>query len=181
MKRPKIFILLGTAFIMLSWLFVGLYRDNEFYEPGLFTKYRPTFKVNFQSPIGMQDLQLNDLPPDSKIEEVAFQEFVIKQHIQNNSNARLWYLPFILIQLTLTFFSFGIITTRRSLVLKKWQLPAHFAICLIITSPGLEFILSFDNPFSTIIGGLTIMIVNYGTVVLLTRRQNSSEQKKSYA
>jgi hypothetical protein len=97
--RPNIHIVIGIVFLILTWLFVGLYRDDEFHESSLFTKYRPTFKVNFYSPIGMQDLKIEDLNRQ-KIEEIAFQEFVIERHIQSNSTARLWYVPLILIQLT---------------------------------------------------------------------------------
>lgn len=174
--RPNIYILLGTVFIILTLLFVGLFRDDEFYEPTLFTKYRPTFKVNFYSPIGMQDLKLDDLPTDRKAEEIAFQEFVMKRHIQNNSDARLWYLPFILIQMILTFLTFGILKMKRELIYKKWQLPTHFAVCLLLTSLGLGIILSIDNLLAAVFGGLLILTINYWTVVLLTRQKN----EKSY-
>jgi hypothetical protein len=171
--RPNIYILLGTVFIILTWLLVGLFRDDEFYEPSMFTKYRPTFKVNFYSPIGMQDLELKDLSPDKQIEEKSFQEFIMKQHIQNNSDARLWYLPYILIQLTLTSFCLGILKIRRHLVYKKWQLPTHFAICLILTSFGFGFILSFDNLNLTIILVTLLLAINYFTLILLTSRRKA--------
>jgi hypothetical protein len=144
-KRPNIYIFIGTVFLILTWLFVGLYRDDEFYEPNLFTKYRPTLKVNFYSPTGMSDLTVDDLIDEKKVEEIAFQEFVIKQHIQYNSNARLWYLPFILIQLTLTFLNLGLLKIKHDLVYKKWLLPSHFISCLMFTSIALGFMLSFDQ------------------------------------
>ena len=175
-RRPNIYLLFGTVFLILTWIFVGLYRDDEFYEPNLFTKYRPTFKVNFYSPIGQSDLTVNDLSADKQVEEIAFQEFVIKRHIQNNSNAQLWYLPLILIQLLLTFFSLGVLKSKLDLVYKKWHFPTHFAVCLVLTSLGLGFILSFDNLFVTVFGGLLILTINYWTVVLLTRQK----KKKSY-
>ena len=168
-RRSNIYFLFGTVFIIISWLFIGLFRDDEFFEADLFTKYRPTFKVNFYSPIGMQDLKLEDLPTGEKSEEIAFQDFVMNRDIQNSNDARLWYLPFILIQLTLTFLSFGIFKIKRNLVYKKWQLPTHFAICLIVTSIGLAFILYFDNILFTIFGGLLILTINYWTLILLTR------------
>jgi NADH:ubiquinone oxidoreductase subunit 2 (subunit N) len=133
--------------------------------------------VNFYSPTGMSDLTVNDLTGNKKVEELAFQEFVMKQHIQNNSDERLWYLPLILIQLTLTFLSFGIYKLRRHFFYKKWQLPTHFAICLILTTIGLGFILSFDNLFFSIFTGLLILTINYWTLKLLTRQRN----EKSYA
>lgn len=175
-RRPNIYLLFGTVFLILTWIFVGLYRDDEFYEPNLFTKYRPTFKVNFYSPIGQSDLTVNDLSADKQVEEIAFQEFVIKRHIQNNSNAQLWYLPLILIQLLLTFFSLGVLKSKLDLVYKKWHFSTHFAVCLVLTSLGLGFILSFDNLFVTVFGGLLILTINYWTVVLLTRQK----KKKSY-
>lgn len=170
MTRLNIYLILGIVFIILTWLFVGFFRDDEFNQPNLFTKYRPTFKVNFYSPVGMQDLELNYLSSDRKIEEIAFQEFVIKQHIQNSSDARLWYLPFILIQLTFTFFSFGYYKIKRKLVYKNWQLPAHFIICLVLTSFGLEFILYFDKLILTIILLTLLVFINYFTLYLLTRK-----------
>lgn len=179
--RPNIYILIGTVLLILTWLFVGLYRDDEFYQPNLFIKYRPTFKINFYSQTGMSDLTLNDLTADKQIEEIAFQEFVIKQHIQNNSNAPLWYLPIILIQLTLTFFSFGILQSKRDYYYKKWQLPTHFAISSLINSVGLSFILTFDNLLSTIIGGLLILTINYWTFILLTKHHKKvARNEKSY-
>lgn len=137
----------------------------------MFTKYRPTFKVNFHPPIGMQDLNLNDLPQNSRLEEVTFQEFVIKQDIQNNGNGRLWYMPFILIQLTLTFLSVGLLKIKVDLIYKKWHLPAHWLSCLIPTAIGLGMMLFFDNWFLIILGGLAVLIVNFGGLVLLTKRK----------
>jgi hypothetical protein len=170
MTRPNIYFFLGIIFLVLTWLFVGFFRDDEFYEPKLFTKHRPTFKVNFYSPIGMQDMKLNSLPPGRKAEEIAFREFVLKQHVQYNSDARLWYLPFILIQLTLTFFSFALLKTRRNLSYKKWQLPVHFVICLLLTSLGIAFILAFDTLLLTLLVSAMVLAINYFTLVLLTRR-----------
>ena len=71
--RLNIYVIIGAFFVILTWLFVGLFRDDEFYEPDLFTKYRPTLKVNFYSPIGMQDLKVDDLSSDKKAEEIALQ------------------------------------------------------------------------------------------------------------
>jgi hypothetical protein len=168
--RPNIYILAGTIFLILTWLFVGLFRDDEFYEPMLFTKYRPTFKVMFYTPIGMQDLEIKDLPADKQPEEIAFQEFVIKQNIQNNAGARLWYLPFTLIQLTLTFMTFGVSRSKRNSVYEIWQPLTHFFICIALTTIGLAFILAFDHILLTAFLGLAILAVNYLTLVLVTRQ-----------
>ncbi len=170
--RLNIYIIIGAFFVILTWLFVGLFRDDEFYEPDLFTKYRPTLKVNFYSPIGMQDLKVDDLSSEKKDEEIAFQEFVMKRNIQNNSDPSLWYLPYILIQLTLSFFSFGFLKMKLDLVFKKWQFFVHFAVCFISTSFGIGCILFLDNLFFAVIGGFLILIINYWTLGLLTRQKN---------
>lgn len=154
---------------MLTWLFVGIFRDDEFYEPNLFLKYRPTFKVNFYSPTGMQDFELNDLSPERKAEEIAFQEFVIQQHIQGNSAPIRDCLPFILIQLTVTFLSFGFFKIRRNFTYKAWQLPVHFLSCLIPTSLGVLFILVFDYLALKLILLTLMALINYFMLFLLVR------------
>jgi|GEM_PF-1400600 len=174
--RTNIYNFLGAVFFILTWLFVGLYRDGEFYESNVFVKYRPTFKVYFYDPIGMSDMTDKDLSAEKQLEEIAFQEFVIQHHFRNNNNAQLWYLPFITMQLTLSFFSFGILKSRRNLGYKIWHLPAHFAVCLILTSTGLGFILHFGDLISLIIGGLLILMINYWTLVLLTKHRNRKKE-----
>ena len=169
--KPNLYILIGTVFILLTWLFVGLFRDDEFNEPTLFTKYRPTFKVNFYSPIGMQDLELKELSPDKQKEEIAFREFVIGQNQQNNSHPRLWFIPPILFQLIITFLTLAILKMRRKLVYKNWQPAVHFTICIILTTITFGFILSFDNLISTLILGLLILTINYWALTLLTRQK----------
>jgi hypothetical protein len=173
--RLNIYLVLGTVFMLLTWLLVGLFRNGEFYEPTLFTKNRPTFKVNFYSPIGMQDLELKDLSPDGQLEEIAFQEFVVGLHQQYNADAKLWYLPLILIQLTLTFLTFGFFKPTRTIHSKMWQLPTHLATNFIVTSIGIGFMLLFDNILSTILLTSIIMAINYGTVILLTRQKSKPE------
>jgi hypothetical protein len=165
------YIFAGAACFLLTWLFVGIFRDSEFYEPEIFTKYRPTFKVFFHTPIGEGSLQLKDLAKEKQTEEINFQEFVIKQHQQYNSSARLWFLPFILIQLTLTFLSFGLYKTRRSFSYKPWQLPIHFFLNLIITSIGFSLLLMFDKLVATIVISLTILCINSWTTYLLTKQK----------
>jgi hypothetical protein len=51
----------GAAFLIVTWLLVGVYRDNEFYEPDLFLKHRPAFQVSFYSPVGMSDRKVSVL------------------------------------------------------------------------------------------------------------------------
>jgi hypothetical protein len=167
----NIYFLLGIFFLILSWLFIGLFRDDEFNEPGLFFKYRPTFQVIFYSPRGMDDTRLSDMPGDLKTEQIAFEEFVIHQHVQENSSSMFRFLPFLLIQLTLTFLSFGVLKMRRELVYRKWQLPVHFIVCLLLTFIDLTFILFFDRILLTISGCLLMLMINYWMLLLLTLKK----------
>lgn len=109
------YLLFGTVFIILTWLFVGVFRDDEFYEPDIFLKYRPTFKIIFHSPVGMQDIQLHELSPDNRAEEIAFRDFVISHY----KIAHVWYIPLVLIQLTLTLLFFGYFKARHNTTFKK--------------------------------------------------------------
>jgi len=172
--RLNIYLIVGTIFLLLTWILVGIYRDDEFYEPNLFVKHRPTFKVNFHSPIGMQSIDLKDLGADDQLEEMAFQDFVVDRHQPNNSDAKLWFLPFILVQLTLTFLTLGIYKSIRTKIFKNWQLLTHLFVNLIVTSLCLIFILVFDKIFFSIILALLIMTINYGTIVLLTRQKSKA-------
>jgi hypothetical protein len=149
---------------------VGVFRDDEFYEPSTFTKYRPTFKVNFYSPIGMQSLSINDLPADKQQEEIAFQEFVIKRHQQNNSNAPLWYLPFILIQLTLTFLTVGVYGGSQQLQFRHKYWLLHFLLNIILTSLIIGFILSLDKLYWTISLVALVVVINTFTAATVTRK-----------
>jgi hypothetical protein len=179
-KKSKLntYILIGIFFLVITWLFVGIFRDDEFYQPELFIKHRATFKVNFYSPIGMQDIKLNELDSIKKNEEVAFQEFVINKDIQFKFKKRLSYLPLILIQLTLTFFSIGLFTNRKNVCLIKWQILKHFFICLIPTSLIIRFILTFDNQTFTIFGSLLILFVNYMSIIFLSKSKKHKNPKK---
>jgi hypothetical protein len=167
--KPNIDIILGVICFLLTWLFVGFFRDDEFFEPTIFTKYRPGLKINFYSPIGMQSLSIKDLPVDKQNEEIAFQEFVIQQHQQNNSNAPLWYLPFLLIQVTLTFFTIPVHGLIKPLKGQKKYLVWHFLANVIPTSLIIGFILSFDNLYWTCFLVISILILNILTAVVLTR------------
>ena len=166
--KPNIYLIVGIICLLLTWLLVGLFRDDEFYEPGLFTKHRPSFKVNFYSPTGMSDLTVNDLNANEQVEEIAFEEFVYKR------NDQLWFLPFILIQSTLTLLIFGFYKLRQNIIFKIWQLLAHFLINVFFTILDVAFILFLDNIFMTIILMLVIIAINYFTILVLTRRKKLS-------
>ena len=58
----KGFLITGLLFLITTWLFVGISRDQEFNQPDLFIKHRPSFKINFHSPGGMSNLTIENLP-----------------------------------------------------------------------------------------------------------------------
>lgn len=156
------YLIVGFGLLLMTWLFVGVSYDDEFFEPTLFTKYKPTFKVNFYSPIGQSDLTLKDLSSNQQFEEKAFQEFV-KNHDGQ------FILSGILIQLTFTFLCLGIYQLRRSVLFKIWQILTHFLLNFIITALGLVFILQFYQIF---VGGfITVIVVtiNYLSLSFLVK------------
>jgi hypothetical protein len=168
--RSNIYLLLGFVVLITTILFVGLFRDDEFYNPSLFIKYRPTFKLNFYSPTGMSDMEMKNLSPDKQSEEMAFQEFVIQEHQQNKNNPILDLLPFVLIQLCLTLLTLGIYKQLKLIKYKNWQPAVHFIINLILLVLAIAAILSFDNFLGLSFFTFLILMSNYWILVLLTRR-----------
>lgn len=68
--------------IVISFRFwFGVYDHNEFAETALFMKHRPIWKWKFYSPIGMSDVQLEDLSEEKQKEQLLFKEFVTDQHL----------------------------------------------------------------------------------------------------
>lgn len=101
MKR--IFLLpLGLTFVLITWLFVGIYFDDEFFTPSLFLKHRPTFQIVFQSSIGMSDLELSDLSVLDRVKELHFQEFVLSRWKFHAQSPFSFLIPILLIQLSTT-------------------------------------------------------------------------------
>lgn len=168
------YILLAIVFLILTWLFVGLFRDEEFSELSIFGKHRPTFKVYFYSPYMQSDLKLKGLSPTEQYEEKAFEEFVINQGHEYESKEKLWYLPPILIQLTLSFMAFGIYRLKRTVNFKPLQLPTHFLINILLTTFLITFILVLDKMVWTILLTGLIFTVNYLIFLLLTKKQRAS-------
>ena|SRR5688572_10549171 len=172
--KQNIYITVGTIYFLLTWLFVGIYRDDEFFEPHIFTKYRPTFKIGFFSPIGMQDLNIENLSADKQAEEIAFQEFVIERHQQKNSNAPLWFLPFALIQITITFLTLGAHGHIKKTDLRHRYLLVHFIVNVVSTTLAIGFIMALHNRYWTILLTALIIIINVFTVMLLTKHNRQS-------
>lgn len=175
--KINLYLLLSAFFFVLTWLMTGIYADDEFYEHTLFCKYRPTFKVYFFSPRGQSDLKIKDLSIDKQYEELAFKEFVIKQKLQMSSTPDLSFIPFVLLQLTLTFGLYGRYRSRLSSEFKNWQIPVHVFINLITTTLGLLLILSldfsyFDEFLWAILMTSLIIVINFSTVFFLKKIQN---------
>lgn len=72
MKNALIRLISGL--ILLS--FIGIKQDPEFYEPSIFLKYRPHYKMVFWSPTGESDWTMEDLSPEKQREERLYNEFV---------------------------------------------------------------------------------------------------------
>jgi hypothetical protein len=167
--KLNIYLILAFLSLLMTWLFVGVSYDDEFFEPTLFTKYKPTFKIKFYSPIGMSDLTLKDLSPDQQLEENTFQEFVANQDIQSHRSIILEILPVILIHFTLTFLCLGIYQVRQNFSIKTWQISAHFLLNFVITSLGLAFILHFYQIFTGGLITLMVIAINYLSLSFLVK------------
>ncbi len=72
MTKAIIKIFIGIT--LLS--FVGIKYDTEFYEPEFFVKHKPSFKIEYYSPIGESDLTLNDLYGDKREQEIVYRDSV---------------------------------------------------------------------------------------------------------
>ncbi len=66
-------------FIVIAKLFMGVYIHDEFGDPHIFIKHRPTWKWKFYSPLGMSDRDINDLSENKKLEQLLFNEFIRDQ------------------------------------------------------------------------------------------------------
>jgi hypothetical protein len=169
---PRRFLLgLGLITLLIALLFCGVSRDPEFYEPTIFVKHRPTLKVFFFTPIGESDLKLEDLEKDSKREELLYQEFVVNHGIYTDNLNRLWFVPPILIQLTLTFLSLGV----KRVKIKKNGIVIHFLINVIFSAFVVAFILHLDELWR-LVGFIGLMLLNILTTKLVERK-NTEQQK----
>lgn len=74
---------IGLLFLIATWLFTGIYADDEFGEHSIFLKYRPTFQYYFKSPLGMQDMPAN-YPVELAAEEAIYDEFINQKHWSDN-------------------------------------------------------------------------------------------------
>jgi hypothetical protein len=163
--KPNINLLIGLSLLLITWLFVGIYRDAEFNEPSLFIKYKPSFKIEFYSPSGMSDLTVEDLPEPKKSEEIAFDEFVSNRY-EFHQKTEFLVLP--LIQLTLTFLSFGLIKSRWENPIMWIQFPAHFLFCLVFGFVIAILMAQFDKLLITVLSFILILGFNIWMRVLVS-------------
>ena len=154
-------------------LFCGISRDSEFYEPTIFVKHRPTTKIHFYTPTGESDMNLSDLSEEGQKEELLYQEFIEDQRIYTDNLNRLWFLPAILIQLTLTFFSFG--TIRKNGIIPK-KLLFHFLINLLPTTLIVSLMLFNEKPWQLIALTTIVLTINVLTI-RFTQGKSSAQQQ----
>ena len=166
---------LGLLALLTTILFCGISRDSEFYEPTIFVKHRPTTKIHFYTPTGESDMTLSDLSEEGRREELLYREFIEDQKVYTENINRLWFLPDILIQLTLTFFSFTVVRRER---IRVKRLLIHFLINLIPTTMVVILMLFNEKPWQ--LCGLTtiLLIINMWTI-RFTQRKSSAQHNVS--
>lgn len=173
------YLLIGILSLILTILFIGIFADDEFYELGIFTKHKPTSKLYFYSPTGMSDLTLLDLSKSNQKEELAFDEFIIKTGVQFPGN-KFDFLPYLLIQLSLTFLALSGFKIKHNGKLEKWLIPLHFIINFLITSFIIGGILLSPNIYTAIGLGIFILLINYFSIYKLKNKKifYSSKDRK---
>jgi hypothetical protein len=158
--------------LLTTILFCGISRDPEFYEPTIFVKHRPTMKVHFYTPTGESDLTVLDLSAEDKKEELLYIEFVEDQKIYTDNLNRLWFLPPILIQVTLTFLAFAITTQNE---IKPDRLIIHFLINVIPTTAIVSLMLFNEKPWQLFVFSVLLLITNIWTLKLTERKSNAQK------
>ncbi len=166
--KSRIYLTIGTILLLVTWLFAGFFRDEEFYESHIFFKYKPTFKVFFYSPIGESDVSMKELSKEQQKEQIAFEEFVLKQKAKKafvlNSVA------IILLQSSLSFFIFYFFKRREYYIYNNLHIVIHIFINSVVLWLLLK-ILSIDNTtYLLIIVGI-IFIVNFSTLFLFHKKK----------
>lgn len=164
---------MGLLTLLATILFCGISRDSEFYEPTIFVKHRPTIKVHFYTPTGESDMTLSDLTDEGKKEEILYREFIEEQKVYSDNLNRLWFLPPVLIQLTLTFLSFG---SARQNAINPSRLPIHVLMNLVPTTVIVSLMLFSDNLLPVF--GLTAIlgVVNVWTIKLVQRKRTAQQK-----
>jgi hypothetical protein len=92
-RRIK-FFRISLILFLLSWLLIGIKKDDEFDEFSVFLKYKPTTQIYFASPLGMQDMPEN-YPFNLREQEAVYDEFVNSKHYSKHGVFQ--YVPDLLI------------------------------------------------------------------------------------
>ena len=174
-------IKIAIVLIIFSWLFIGVFSEPEFGDKTIFVKHKPTFKIEFYSPIGESDLKLSDLNKEKQIEEIAFQEYIINQN-QLKSNFSQFF-AILLIELIITYLTLGIYKLRNSSSYAFWQIIFQIIINILISTVGIALILTFYKLYISIIILTLIFVINYLGINLseiMKRKINFKKDKKSY-
>lgn len=174
-------IKIAIVLIIFSWLFIGVFSEPEFGDKTIFIKHKPTFKIEFYSPIGESDLKLSELNKEKQIEEIAFQEYIINQNLLKNNNSD--FFAILLIGMIFTYLSLGIYKLKNSGVYLFWQIITQFIINIVISTIGIALMLTFNKSYISIIILTLIFIVNYLSVILtetIKNKINYNKNKKSY-
>jgi hypothetical protein len=66
----------AVLFLLLGWLFLGVFRDPEFDDLYLFVKHRPSPHFYFYLPYGDSDVQFDSLTARERRAWLLFREFV---------------------------------------------------------------------------------------------------------
>jgi hypothetical protein len=163
---------LGLFTLLTTILSCGISRDPEFSDPAIFVKHRLTFKIHFYTPAGESDMTLSDLSEEGKKEELQYKEFVEDQKIYSDNLNRLWFLPPILIQLTVTFFSFGAV---RQNGIRFKRLLLHFLMNLIPTNV-IVILMLFNERSWQLCGLITlVLIINVWTIRFIQQKSSAHQ------
>ena len=169
MISSKLYFYLGLISFTFSILFIGVYCHDEFNELNIFTKHRPTNKLYFYSPIGMQPLSIQDLSEDQQKDQLAFNEFIVDAKIQFKGDDT-WFVPPLLIQLTLTFLIFGISTIKPSPIQSIFIPFTHALLLFIITGLGITAMAVINNLATITVIPIVLVVANYMTAKILSKK-----------
>jgi hypothetical protein len=164
------YLALAAITLLVTIMFCGISRDPEFYEPTIFVKHRPTIKIHFFTLTGESDLTLSDLSGESEEEELLYEEFVEGQKIYAYNSDRLWFLPPVLIQLTLTFLVFGTIKQDE---IKLKNSMFHFLINVVPTTVMIVLMLFNEGPWQLFGLAMLLLIINFGTTRFTGRKRSA--------
>jgi hypothetical protein len=166
MKRLlNIHLITGIVLLITSILFIGVWRDDEFYEPGLFIKHKPSFYMVFEHPFGQSDYELDKFPIKTQEQYWRYREFVTDQYPGRHNIILILFF----IQIPLTFLFGGILP----LVRRKFnliQMAIHFTINATVALFGIAFIFHLDKPPFTILISFLILILDFLTAYLFSKK-----------